>query len=106
MESGHIGDDSMTEDGTLVVSFLFVQACEKLSDLLENQYYTESFNPSLPLELLFPSTKTHILLFRARVYLIHMREHTTRVLFVHQVVQIVLLRRQSAHQPLPRPRVM
>jgi hypothetical protein len=40
MESGHIGDDSMTEDGTLVFSFLFVQACEKLSDLLENQYYT------------------------------------------------------------------
>jgi hypothetical protein len=96
----------MAINGTSGFSVPFREACKMLSNLLENQYYTGSFNPSLPLELLFPSTKTHILLFRARVYLIHMREDPARILLVHQVMQIILLRRQSAHQPLPRPRVM
>ena len=54
-------------------SFLFVRACEKLGNLLKNQYYSASSNP-LPLKLLFPSTETHILLFRVLVYLIHMCE--------------------------------
>jgi hypothetical protein len=88
----------MAEDGT--------PAFEKLSDLLENQYYPESFNPSSPLELLLSSTKTHFLLLRVLVYLVHMREDPARVLFVHQVMQIILFRRQSAHEPLPRPRVV
>jgi hypothetical protein len=88
-----------------VFSFLFVRACEKLGNLLKNQYYSASSNP-LSLKLLFPSTKTHILLFRVLVYLIHMREDPARVLFVYQVVQIILLRRQGTHQSLPGPRVV
>lgn len=35
-----------------------------------------------------------------------MRKHPPRILLVDQIMQIVLLRPQRAHQPLPRPRVV
>jgi hypothetical protein len=87
--SGRIGLDVTSMP--IEASFLLVCMLEYLN----HEYDTSSmvaFSVSY-IDLLCFSTTTHTRVLRLLVHLIHMRKHSSRVLLIHQVMQIVFLRR-------------